>query len=183
MSVKLYTFIELCKVYGVHRQCLEVNAWMDFATKHIGHINGPWDSAFFLKSQTVAYSRDAKISHKLHELVHVITHPPGNFEVDAVPEDLLLLQFERALARVCVEARQDFADLIDYQLGTTAPNVVGGDDHLGKNHNYHRTFEWRRGFAFARRLGLLNITGRPTLKPAVWTPELIGEYSFWIRGA
>jgi hypothetical protein len=32
-------------------------------------------------------------------------------------------------------------------------------------------------------MAFANVTGRPTLKPAVWTPELIDEYSFWIRGA
>lgn len=61
-------------------------------------LNGPAGTAGLdLEHRTVHFSSSAHFEQVLHEILHIVAQPPG-LPIEDVPEDLVLLQFERALS-------------------------------------------------------------------------------------
>lgn len=132
-------------------------------------LDGPSSYAgLHLEKRIVWYSDLAKPQHVLHEIMHVVTHPPG-LGISEVPEDMLLLQVERAVARTL--GRAIYADVVDWQHETEAALMSPGS-MLGDVPNYGRRRTWHDGFALARRLGVLDGRNRPTWALPCWTETL-----------
>ncbi len=111
----------------------------------------------------------AEIEHPLHELVHVIVQPPW-WSISKTPEEVVLFQFERALARATLE---DWAvgRVIEWQhqTGVTISGRYPGDLCLGDLRPYENEPFWRFGYALCRRLGLLDDRNRPTYRWPDWS--------------
>jgi hypothetical protein len=112
----------------------------------------------------------AEIEHYLHELVHVIVQPPWPFwSIRKCPEEFILFQFERALARATFEPWA-FEQVINWQH-ETAVHISGrfvGDLCLGDLKPYYYEPFWRAGFGYCRALGLLDKENRPTYEWPRW---------------
>jgi hypothetical protein len=108
---------------------------------------------------------EVSIEHYFHELVHVIVQPPWRrWSIERTPEEFILFQFERALARAVLE---DWAyDLVvDWQCNTYAHILTFSLDHDAL---YERRAFWRLGFKMCRMLGLLDQKNRPTYRRPRW---------------
>ena len=143
-------------------------------------LNGPNGNAgMSLTERTVWYTQEALLQHVLHEIMHIVTNPPGE-DHEYVPEDFLLMQFERCVARslgkfICEQ-------VIRWQLETVAPLIVP-EAALGEILNYEKTKPWLEGYERARRLGLLNGRNKPTWALPTWTPELLEDARAKIKQA
>jgi len=121
------------------------------------------DYAFHLAKRIVFLPQEPEINKALHEIVHVIVQPPW-WDTYDVPEDLFLLQFERALARTILGPRA-FAAVIAWQEVTDSQFLR---DELEFVPNYERSIVWRRGFQLCRTLDLLDARNRPTFRGPRW---------------
>lgn len=131
-----------------------------------GHGCSPEKRAvYFVDDKEFPYEHVAEAY--LHEVVHVIVQCPWrkNWGIDSVPEDFLLLQFERALARSVCSTRE-FRRVVEWQKNTCVHMHAG--DELWVNHKYRFSPEWKRGFQVARVLGLLDARNRPTFSWPDW---------------
>lgn len=139
-------------------------------------LNGPAGTAGLdLERRAVHFSRSANFEHVLHEVMHIVVHPPG-LPIEDVPEELVLLQFERALSRTLPRHLRE--PIRTWQNGTRA-YLIGPQDEspwLEEIADYEHHPTWRRGFHLARELGLLHDL-RPTWKLPTWTPALLEEAS------
>jgi hypothetical protein len=117
-----------------------------------------------------------------HELCHLILHHPRLGP--EVPEELILMPFELALARTFMDADQ-LERVHELQEKTT---LMTGDE-LGDFSNYTRRWFWKEGLARCRQLGILDAQNRPTWRYPDWSRiELKGEKdlrkiqrAFWRR--
>lgn len=153
-------------------ELLEVPGMCDVTTasEHVG----PSDNAGLrFSDRTVVFSRSATVDVVLHEIVHVIAQPPC-VEITFMPEDFVLLQFERAIAKA-IRDPEILRHVIIYQEGTTVPLICADGGWLGGVFDYTRSRGWRAGFRRARELDLLDDRNRPTWSPANWTPKLLLE--------
>jgi hypothetical protein len=101
-----------------------------------------------------------------HELVHVIVQCPWKcWEIESIPEDFLLLQFERALARQTYDKRT-LRRVVEWQEETCVH--MHHSDELGMYSEYRRSKLWKYGFKVARVLGLLDEQNKPTYAWPNW---------------
>jgi hypothetical protein len=169
--------LDLAERYGVSVR------WFHRRTEIQSKFLGPSDQGCDPATRTLYFNRmataDAGIEHYLHELVHVITQPPW-LGINETPEELVLFQFERALARATFE-RWAYDRVVDWQEETS----VYKEDYpvLAEEGCYQRTGYWRLGFAIARRVGLLDARNRPTFLWPQWerlrTPEVASILHFF----
>jgi hypothetical protein len=135
-------------------------------------LNGPSGNAGMrLSERIVWFTKEATLPHVLHEIMHIVTNPPGISHED-VPEDFLLLQFERCVARTLGE--KTCAQVVDWQLETVAPLIVP-EAALNEILNYEKTKPWHDGFERARRLGLLDNSNKPTWALPTWDDALLED--------
>ena len=109
------------------------------------------------------------IEHVFHEMVHVIVQPPW-WTMRAMPEEIVLFQFERALADATLEDWA-YAQVVDWQH-ETAVHVAGrfiGDLCLGDLKPYDEEPFWKLGYDLCQRLGLLDARNRPTYRWPDWS--------------
>lgn len=107
----------------------------------------------------------------LHELVHVLVHPPGH-DIYRVEETWILLGFERCLARHTL-GRDDFRKVVEFQEMTeyeswdprTQKQVSEylGDLRRPESHSF-----WRRMLKRCRKTGILDKKNRPTWRRPNW---------------
>lgn len=105
----------------------------------------------------------------LHEVCHCIMQPPGD-DIDQLSEDVLLMPFERTLARQALSWR-GYKKVIDWQLTT---QIEWWDEKLKKYYealehvpNYTRWLYWRESFRGLRRMGAIK-NGRVTWQRPNW---------------
>lgn len=103
-----------------------------------------------------------------HEVAHVYTQPPY-WGIDETAEDLVLMQWERSVAR-CYFSKAGYNRVIEWQHITVAHNADEAleaiQERLG--YDYRRCEWWRAGFLLLRKLGGLTRSNRPTFKPLNW---------------
>lgn len=104
------------------------------------------------------------IEHYFHELVHVIVQAPF-WTLEDVPEELVLMQYERALANALFEPWA-YDLVVAWQEETVVLN--GQDRFLGGITDYEKAPFWQLGYAIARRIDLLNRSNRPTFRWPSW---------------
>lgn len=106
----------------------------------------------------------------LHEVMHCVLHPPW-CGIDDVPEDLVLMQYERAIARQYFSPR-GYQHVVDWQKVTsvewTNPETGRSYDELGSIPHYTRSRFWREGFRALRAMGALDAAGRVTWALPDW---------------
>lgn len=112
----------------------------------------------------------------IHELSHIICQPP-NGTISDVPEDWLLIQFERQLARYAMPTT--IQRVIMWQHETEAPLVCAPACVLSEFGNYRRDPAWQRGFCLAQKVGLLDSHRRPTWRRADWSKLTRRELRSW----
>jgi hypothetical protein len=121
----------------------------------------------------------AEIEHALHELVHIIVQPPW-WSISKTPEEIVLFQFERALANATFE---DWAyeRVVDWQheTGVTISGRYPGDLCLGDLKPYENQPFWKYGYALCRRLGLLDARNRPTYRWPDWSRIEAHKNAIW----
>lgn len=140
--------------------------------KEFVKLNGPGGNAGMrIPERIVWYCDEAQHFHVLHEIMHIVTTPPG-IDHEIVSEDLVLLQYERCVARAL--GADVYIPVVVWQHETIAPLIVP-EAALHEIQSYAWTRPWHDGFAFARRLGLLNRWNRPTWRLPTWTDDLLEE--------
>lgn len=101
----------------------------------------------------------------LHEAMHLVMQPPFR-SIDRVPEEWILMQVEWSVARAMLDkAGRDLVKA--WQLFT----ITGGTIHnkmYGDKSPHWREGYWRRGFAMARKLGVLTCHNEPTWRWPQW---------------
>lgn len=105
----------------------------------------------------------------LHEIVHIIVQPPF-WTIDQAPEDFILMQFERCLAR-CYFKDGVRKRIKDWQAITvcTASDCSLQDVEDVTGTPYWNTIWWRAGYGFCERLGLIDGNRKPTGKYPDWS--------------
>jgi len=106
------------------------------------------------------------VEHYLHELVHVVVQTPW-WSIKKTPEELLLLQFERSLAKSTLEDRA-YKKVVRWQEETNV-EIAGKYRSLGELSNYTSQPFWRMGYKICRRVGLLDAKNRPTYRWPDWS--------------
>jgi hypothetical protein len=103
----------------------------------------------------------------LHEIAHAYTHPPF-FSLEDCPEDFVLMQWERSVARHCTPGIYDA--VVEWQMESEAkhPDCALHAVYEQCGVSYTHTSWWRSGFALLRKLGGLTTRGRPTFRPLAW---------------
>lgn len=150
--------VTLAKRYGVKVQPLECLRTPETGTRGPrGHGCDPASRTVFLESS----KWDVEV--QLHELAHVIVQPPWWPMVD-VPEELLLMQFERSLARVALD-NKSLRRTIAWQHETEVSVFCSMLEEL---EGYERSGFWRLGFRLCRMLGILDARRRPTWRWPDW---------------
>lgn len=135
-------------------------------------LNAPMGtSGLCATSRAVFFAPTASFEEVLHEMMHVVSTPPG-FSHEDFPEEFLLLQFERSFARRLPSRLR--AAVIEYQLHTEV-SLLGEYAVLGFVEGYERTPQWRAGFTRARALGLIDGRGWTTGRAPNWTAALLEE--------
>lgn len=135
--------------------------------RRIVYVTAQWDDP----------SRRGRSVHRepeayIHELAHVVCQPPG-VSIDVVPEDWILMQWERTFTREVMPAA--IADLVRWQEDTIAPLCAAPSEMLGEVEGYQRCAPWLRGYARACRVGLLDDCGAPTWAWPRWDALRRGE--------
>ena len=132
-------------------------------------------TALSFVERTVWAEPTAPIEEIFHELMHIVFAVPG-LEIEETPEDIVLLQAERAIGWHVSECRRAWGDLIAFQANTTAPLVHNLDGaSLGRrlgSVGFERKRGWREGFVLARRLGVIDDARRPTWRRPRWSEAL-----------
>lgn len=110
-----------------------------------------------------------EIEHVLHELVHVIVQPPW-WSIMKTPEEIVLFQFERALADACFEdwAYERVVEW-QHQTGVTISGRYPGDLCLGDLQPYEDEPFWKLGYTLCQRIGILDARNRPTYRWPDWS--------------
>lgn len=129
------------------------------------------ENAIHLKKRIVFLPLYPETDKALHEMVHILVQAPwyeSPWRLDDFPEDIFLLQYERALARHILGPVAMRA-LVTYQECTETHTYA---EELGIVPNYLRTAMWRRGLGFARELDLLDDRNRPTFRMPKWTKRI-----------
>ncbi len=160
-----YVISDLCERYGV------TQVWVTSSTDIPDRFGGPMGQGCNPKKKLVYYHEGpmAAIEHYLHELVHVICQTPW-WPITKTPEDILLFQFERALANATLEDWA-YAGVVEWQH-QTAVAISGrfpGDLCLGDIQPYENQPFWALGYAICRRVGLLDAKNRPTYRWPDWS--------------
>lgn len=111
------------------------------------------------------------IEYAFHELCHVIMNPPGG--IDQLSEDVVLMPFERTLARQCLSWK-GFRRVLRWQ--ETGTQIEWWDAKEEKYYgelrsvpNYTRWNLWRESFRNLRRMGVINSGGRVTWQWPNWS--------------
>lgn len=146
--------------------------------------SGPIAHACSPRTKTVWFDNlyeDQAETH-LHEVVHVIVDPPKG--IDQLSEDVILLPFERILAKRFF-SKKAFERVLKWQEYGTQIEWWNAKkdkyhDHLGGIPNYTRWFYWRQSMKALRDIGLIK-DGKPTWKYPNWKkadPELMERGNF-----
>lgn len=105
----------------------------------------------------------------LHEVCHCIMQPPGG-DIDRLSEDVVLMPFERTIARQCLSP-EGYRKVIQWQEVT---QIEWWDARkrayystLEDAPNYSRRGLWRESFEGLRRMGAIK-SGRVTWKQPNW---------------
>lgn len=136
-------------------------------------LQGPREHGCDLKKRIVYFVDDPETSWNavpeafLHEIVHVIVACPwgSRWSIDTTPEDFLLLQFERSLARQFY-SESDFRRVVTWQRETLV--FMNNYDELGADPQYYLSKPWKRGYQVARVLGIVDDQNRPTFSWPNW---------------
>lgn len=156
---------------------LEETTWV---AGRVDKLNGPsGNTGLRIPERIVWFTKQATLAQVLHEVMHIVTNPP-DLDIDSVPEDFLLLQFERCVAQTL--GRTAYTQVVDWQLDTVAPLIVP-ETMLADIRGYEKTKPWRAGFERARQLGLLDAEKNPTWAFPRWNSELLEEAHLKIREA
>ena len=162
--MKEFVVTDLCERYGV--TTLQVDSVPRRFEGPMGHGCNPKKRLVYFETGNWLCQ---EIEMYFHELVHVITQPPW-WTIKQTPEEIMLFQFERALANATME---DWAydRVVDWQH-MTAVTISGrypGDLCLGDLKPYEDEPFWKLGYAICHRVGLLNAKGRPTYQWPDWS--------------
>lgn len=137
-------------------------------------FGGPMGQGCDPKRRVLYFENDkfheGAVEHYLHELVHCIVQAPWrSWSITKTPEELLLFQFERALADATLEAWA-CEQVRDWQseTGIWIAGRYPGDLCLGDLAGYAEEPFWSYGYALCRRLGLLDARNRPTFQWPDW---------------
>lgn len=108
----------------------------------------------------------------LHEVVHCIVQPP-KYSIYSIPEDWILLPFERCLFRQ-TQTGSELTECLDYQKSTQYETwgrrgAVQLSELVGDYKRPESTPTWREGLARARKVGLLDDRNRVTWKRPRWS--------------
>lgn len=110
----------------------------------------------------------------LHEVAHIILrHPSFGFDV---PEEIGLLQFERALRPF---VRKPFRDMIDLFQGETLIESTCRDFKDCKG-SLFRSRIWRDGWRVLRLTGVVDDRHVPTWRWPVWCDEALRIVGSWL---
>ena len=111
----------------------------------------------------------SNIETHLHEVCHVIMNPPGG--IDQLSEDVVLMPFERILAKQCLSPK-GYAKVLEWQENGT--QIEWWDAKKEKYYqaleevpNYTRWWHWRQSHAALRAMGCVK-HGRATWKWPDW---------------
>lgn len=117
----------------------------------------------------LTYAENRYVETILHEICHVVLTPPG-VDLEEIAEDVLLLPFERVLARQCL-SRSGYELVKRWQLDTQVdwwiPRQQRSISHLAEWKGHAASKYWRDSHAALRRLGVL-AGGRVTWKRPRW---------------
>lgn len=132
-------------------------------------------SGLSLKDRKVWLWAEAPVEEQLHEVMHVVTHPPG-CKLSVVRENFVLMQVEREMARTLL-SKSEFQRTLSWQRETT----VSDEDELFDNGRKYwlDTELWLNGYKLAKQLGLLDNKRRPTFQPPAWPGDPVKYYSGW----
>lgn len=125
--------------------------------------------------RTVYLEPGREVQEYFHEVVHTIVQPPW-WNIDNTPEDFMLMQFERALARATL-SKKEFNAVVCWQEETQCEITNGGPLRRIKNYDHHKF--WRTGLDISRRIGILDTHNRPTFKWPDWKKIQKHKRSLW----
>lgn len=113
--------------------------------------------------------------YHFHEVVHAIVDVPTHW-LDSVYESFVLLNFERALARILVKPRcvVSYSNIVAYQEETVVNEL--GDTLVDVGYSSDL---WKRGYRYCEEIGILDAKHRPTWKRPTW-PEY-DIYGRWLE--
>lgn len=168
------TIEQACAAYDVTLVVTGMPDWPPDGTEFGNH------AALSFERRTVYAEPDSPSEEVFHEVMHIVLAVPGR-ELCETPEDLVLLQAERAIAWHVRECRRVWDDVIRYQAVSAAPLVRSGIG-LGRS-GYGNWSAWRHGFQLARELGVIDDARRPTWRLPKWTPTLKKTCHALIDGA
>lgn len=133
-----------------------------------GHGCDPARRRVYFTHSTPSYPAEASPEGYLHEVMHVVLHCPWGecWTIDDIPEDIFLLQFERAIAREYMISHH-LRRVIEWQGRTLAH--MNCFDELWSRRGYRYSLPWRNGIKIGQILGLLDGEGRPTLVWPRWS--------------
>jgi hypothetical protein len=142
------------------------------APKTSGWAGGPTAHACSLKTRSVWFEHldPWAVETHLHEIMHVVLGPP-NHNIDEFSEDVVLMPFERVIARQCL-SKEAYALVVRWQLNT---QIEWWDNKRGRYYgaledvpNHQRWWYWRNSFDGLRRMGMLDENNRVTWKKPDW---------------
>ena len=159
------TLARLAKAYGIRIVRMPKFHIPDAYRGPTGHGCDPIRKKVF-----IATDIGSRYETIIHELVHVIVQPPwAQWTIKSTPEEFILMQFERCLARAFFD--MEIVDSVKAWQEETGLFIVGDREYpmrLGDFDRYWQTHFWRHGFALCRTLGLIDHQNRPTLKMPKW---------------
>jgi hypothetical protein len=122
-------------------------------------------------------TEDSDVEAQLHEVMHVITHPPG-CKLNIVRENFILMQVEREFARAML-TRSEFRRVVTWQHETS---VSDENDLFDCQRSYWLDRDlWLDGYRRAQEVGLLDSRRRPTFERAKWPADPVKYYFEWAR--
>lgn len=129
-----------------------------------------------LSERKVWFGPDSGMVEQLHELAHIITHPPGT-RLNMVRENFMLMQVERELARDLFP-RKEFRAVVEWQQETSCSDE---DELFDIDRPYWQDEElWLGGYRRAKEVGLLRPNRRPTYELPRWPADPVKWYFDWM---
>lgn len=139
-------------------------------------------ASLLLSDRAVQYVPRAGDAAILHDMMHLLLLPPKELvdpddALELVPEDFVLLQVERAVAKLMHAAtchsvvkwqEETIVCLFDELVG-----LAPWDRELPRVPNYEQNIAWTDGLVVARALGVLDDEGQPTWRWPTWTETTV----------
>ncbi len=171
---------EVARRYGVKLQLVP-----QFDPRAKGGPTG--QAALRFAPRAVCYSPLASRAAILHEVMHVVLTPTRRVTgrdmhrtIELLPEEFVLLQVERAVARAMDEITRQ--GVIAWQIETEVWLMSERLIELRRIPDYEQTPGWRGGLAVARSLGVLDDAGQPTWWWPRWTKPIVAAAEHAVCG-